>query len=274
MFLRQLEYYAGILFLTTNRVGVIDEAFKSRIHISLRYPKIQRKQSREIWKSVLNRLERDNEHREIRIKFDREKLLEYAKTQFKRLSESESTWNGRQIRNAFQTAIALAEYERSNRLQDEGLTPEEALRTGKRTWRRLELKVEYFNTIANTAQEFEDYLDSIFNQRGIDRTLDESLRNDNYDARNYSALPRQDPPASYSWNPISSSASQRLQPSIKPPSTDIGTPRVKPSKKVALPTDQASLHSSEDSTDEDGRRKEHRKEKNKRVSRGSDSESD
>jgi hypothetical protein len=35
VFLRVLEYYSGILFLTTNRVGTIDEAFKSRIHISL-----------------------------------------------------------------------------------------------------------------------------------------------------------------------------------------------------------------------------------------------
>jgi SpoVK/Ycf46/Vps4 family AAA+-type ATPase len=35
VFLRVLEFYSGILFLTTNRVGTIDEAFKSRIHISL-----------------------------------------------------------------------------------------------------------------------------------------------------------------------------------------------------------------------------------------------
>jgi hypothetical protein len=37
VFLRVLEYYNGLLFLTTNRVGTIDEAFKSRIHISLYY---------------------------------------------------------------------------------------------------------------------------------------------------------------------------------------------------------------------------------------------
>ncbi|OBZ76249.1 hypothetical protein A0H81_02954 [Grifola frondosa] len=32
VFLRQLEYFRGILFLTTNRVRVFDEAFQSRIH--------------------------------------------------------------------------------------------------------------------------------------------------------------------------------------------------------------------------------------------------
>jgi hypothetical protein len=35
VFLRMLEYYKGLLFLTTNRVGTFDEAFKSRVHISL-----------------------------------------------------------------------------------------------------------------------------------------------------------------------------------------------------------------------------------------------
>lgn len=35
IFLRALEYYSGILFLTTNRVGSIDEAFRSRIHMRL-----------------------------------------------------------------------------------------------------------------------------------------------------------------------------------------------------------------------------------------------
>lgn len=37
VFLRVLEYYNGLLFLTTNRVGSIDQAFKSRIHLSLYY---------------------------------------------------------------------------------------------------------------------------------------------------------------------------------------------------------------------------------------------
>ncbi|ORY62356.1 uncharacterized protein BCR38DRAFT_346458, partial [Pseudomassariella vexata] len=35
LFLRVLEYYNGILFLTTDRVGTLDEAFKLRVHLSL-----------------------------------------------------------------------------------------------------------------------------------------------------------------------------------------------------------------------------------------------
>ncbi|XXH04125.1 hypothetical protein Hte_010537 [Hypoxylon texense] len=277
VFLRQLEYYAGILFLTTNRVGVLDEAFKSRIHISLRYPKIERKQTRKIWKNVLDRLERDNEHREVQIKFNREKLLKYAKTQFEKLRESESTWNGRQIRNAFQTAIALAEYDRSNKLQDEGLTPEEALRTGERTWRRLDLKVEYFDIVANTAQEFEDYLDSIFGQKGMERTFDEDLRNDYYDPRDYPVLPRQDNPnraAGYNQNPTRSSATQQLHLGTKPLSADTSTSRVRSIKGKSHPIEQTSAESSEDSTSEGDNKKKRRRGKQKRLSKSSDPESD
>jgi hypothetical protein len=37
VFLHVLEYYAGILFLTTNQIGDFDEASLSRTHISLHY---------------------------------------------------------------------------------------------------------------------------------------------------------------------------------------------------------------------------------------------
>ena len=51
-----LEYYNGILFLTTNRVGTLDEAFKSRIHMSLYYEPLGMKQTREIFKMNIEKL--------------------------------------------------------------------------------------------------------------------------------------------------------------------------------------------------------------------------
>ncbi|KAF7196505.1 ATP-dependent zinc metalloprotease FtsH [Pseudocercospora fuligena] len=39
VFLRLLEYYAGIMLLTTNRASSIDAAFQSRIHLSITYPR-------------------------------------------------------------------------------------------------------------------------------------------------------------------------------------------------------------------------------------------
>ncbi|OOF92561.1 hypothetical protein ASPCADRAFT_153252, partial [Aspergillus carbonarius ITEM 5010] len=38
--LRAMDYYEGVLFLTTNRVGDFDEASTSRIHVCLYYPEL------------------------------------------------------------------------------------------------------------------------------------------------------------------------------------------------------------------------------------------
>lgn len=57
VFLRVLEYYEGILILTTNRVGTFDEAFKSRILLSLHYEKLSIGQRRKIWRGFINHLE-------------------------------------------------------------------------------------------------------------------------------------------------------------------------------------------------------------------------
>ena len=51
VFLRVLEYYSGILFLTTNRVTTFDDAFKSRIHIPIRYTDLTVDSRRQIWRN-------------------------------------------------------------------------------------------------------------------------------------------------------------------------------------------------------------------------------
>jgi hypothetical protein len=57
---------------------VIDEAFKSRIHIALRYRRIDRDGTQQIWKNILKRIEQDNleEKEKMKIEFAEEKLLE------------------------------------------------------------------------------------------------------------------------------------------------------------------------------------------------------
>lgn len=54
MFLRVLEYYKGILFLTTNRVQIFDAAFQSRIHIFLDDPELNAESRLTIWKNFLS----------------------------------------------------------------------------------------------------------------------------------------------------------------------------------------------------------------------------
>jgi hypothetical protein len=48
MFLRKLEYYEGILFLTTNRIAQFDGAILSRIHLLLRYENLTQVARRQV----------------------------------------------------------------------------------------------------------------------------------------------------------------------------------------------------------------------------------
>jgi len=54
IFLRVLEYYEGIMFLTTNRVNIFDAAFQSRIHISLDYSELTIDSRKAVWKNFLS----------------------------------------------------------------------------------------------------------------------------------------------------------------------------------------------------------------------------
>lgn len=57
IFLRLLEYFQGILFLTTNRVETFDDAFQSRIHLAIRYGELSAKAKRSVWKMFLERVQ-------------------------------------------------------------------------------------------------------------------------------------------------------------------------------------------------------------------------
>lgn len=111
VFLRVLEYYSGIPFLTTNRVGAFDQAFRSRIHMSLFYPKIEEDATVKIWEMNIERAREIWSDKLSIDDEDRKRVLQFASNHYKELAMSGTTWNGRQIRNAFQTAIALAKWD-------------------------------------------------------------------------------------------------------------------------------------------------------------------
>lgn len=56
MFLRTLEYFQGIIFLTSNRVSVFDLAIKSRVHLALQYQPPNRASRRQLWRNQLRGL--------------------------------------------------------------------------------------------------------------------------------------------------------------------------------------------------------------------------
>ncbi|KAK7994263.1 P-loop containing nucleoside triphosphate hydrolase protein [Apiospora marii] len=102
-FLRALEYYEGILFLTTNRVGSFDDAFISRVHVQLYYPEFTNEQRQKVWQTFIDKLENDRKDY-IRLHAKAEEYIE-------EINKGDLDWNGREIRNAFQTAVSLAEYD-------------------------------------------------------------------------------------------------------------------------------------------------------------------
>ncbi|OLN81693.1 ATPase family AAA domain-containing protein 3B 4, partial [Colletotrichum chlorophyti] len=102
VFLRALEYYRGVLFLTTNRVQAFDAAFTSRIHVALHYRNLTDVDRERIWANNFERLDRDSNGR-VRVAVA---TREYA---YESRDVRALRWNGREIRNALQTALALAE---------------------------------------------------------------------------------------------------------------------------------------------------------------------
>lgn len=90
--LRILEYYRGILFMTSNRVEMIDRAFESRINLVLRYPDLEPLAREHIWRQLSARVG-GGETALTDLDFDRLKGIPL---------------NGREIKNAVKNAAMLA----------------------------------------------------------------------------------------------------------------------------------------------------------------------
>ncbi|KAF2178654.1 P-loop containing nucleoside triphosphate hydrolase protein [Zopfia rhizophila CBS 207.26] len=130
VFLRMLEYYEGILILTSNRVGTFDEAFRSRIHIALHYEDLKPRSRRQIWSNFLARLEGTEEGENVDDIRDR--LDELANHKL----------NGREIRNALSTARQLASHE-----------------CKKMGWEHLELAIKTANDFGKYLRDFHGHSD-------------------------------------------------------------------------------------------------------------------
>jgi SpoVK/Ycf46/Vps4 family AAA+-type ATPase len=121
VFLRVLEYYEGILILTSNRVGTFDEAFKSRVQLAMHYPPLDQNGRWEIWMNFIRSLRDlpDVNYTQLKEKIDvlaRHKL------------------NGRQIRNTMNTARQLASF------------------------RKEKLEYSHYDQAIEVTNEFEEYV--------------------------------------------------------------------------------------------------------------------
>lgn len=94
VFLRHVEYYRGILFLTTNRVETFDEAFLSRIHVALHFRELTQESKEQVWAAFLGRMSATG--------------AEGGVTEAQIRDLAKRNINGRQIKNAARTAHSLA----------------------------------------------------------------------------------------------------------------------------------------------------------------------
>ena len=115
---------------------------------------------------MLDRIEQDDQEtqRALPIAFNREKLIAWAEEHFDRHASDArgeqgaskfDTWNGRQIRNAFQTAIALASYDRLEKLRENNISAEDAMTMPN--WRKIHLLPKHFDRVEDVVNEFQRY---------------------------------------------------------------------------------------------------------------------
>lgn len=129
--LRVLEYYDGILILTTNRLKRFDHAVMSRINLAIRYLPLSNSQKKTIFTNFLNDM--DPETIENRAQID-----EWIR--------DEDTWemlekiNGRQIRNILFSAAKMASEKQGGKLTMENI-------------RQLALATRKFSLEINTEME-------------------------------------------------------------------------------------------------------------------------
>ena len=96
--LKLVEYFSGILFLTSNRIDSIDPAFKTRITLSLKYEQLDKVAREKIWNNLL-------------LSSGVNAISNSINTS---ILASSFVLNGREIKNALRLALALAAEEGLN----------------------------------------------------------------------------------------------------------------------------------------------------------------
>ena len=176
VFLRILEYYSGILILTTNRVGTMDEAFQSRIHTMIYYPRLGYDQTREIFAMNIKRLNDIEKQRMLAtgqpaIDVSEDDIMGWAREHFNTSDESEK-WNGRQIRNAFQVASSMARYDwyKENPSRESEVPPT--------------ITAKHFERIARVTRDFHLYLREARGKDAWELSQEHNERADDFNLRN------------------------------------------------------------------------------------------
>ncbi|PYH79003.1 hypothetical protein BO82DRAFT_404665 [Aspergillus uvarum CBS 121591] len=142
VFLRVLEYYDGILILTSNRIGTFDSAFKSRFQFAGHYPALNEQGRFEIWLNFINGLSKTNP----------ENLIDDLKGYLPELAAR--ALNGQKIRNMVRTALQLAHF------------------------RQTTLTYEHIQQVIDVPEGFKRHVKSTRGYSDLDWTRDRGIRSD------------------------------------------------------------------------------------------------
>ena len=106
IFLRELEYYRGIIFLTTNLYSTIDSAFRSRVSLHLLFKPLTAEARAVVWRKFLDRLPATEPKMKALTNGVDHEAEEIATNSNEELTEEDikelAAWqlNGREIKNA------------------------------------------------------------------------------------------------------------------------------------------------------------------------------
>lgn len=101
-----LDDFRGLLFLTTNRVGLIDEALKTRTHLALAFPRLSERATEMVWRDQIERAK--NQYPES-VRIYSKGIRDLVQGQrFRYSGERSHPWNARRIQNAFHASLVLA----------------------------------------------------------------------------------------------------------------------------------------------------------------------
>ncbi|KAL9018312.1 MAG: hypothetical protein Q9185_004415 [Variospora sp. 1 TL-2023] len=158
-FLRRMEYFKGLLFLTTNRVGQIDDAFISRVHVAIGYKPLSGEDRKRIWHGFFHKLLKERAGKIQVAPGGKKWVLEMA-------AAGKAQLNGRDIRNALQTAITLAEAEAE---EDPDFDPSKMA---------IVVDQSHFQRVLDISHKFQEYVRSIRREDEKKRAAGRYDRND------------------------------------------------------------------------------------------------
>jgi hypothetical protein len=149
LFMQLVETHNGLLFLTTNRVGVFDMAFISRIPLKLHFTPFDRQQIKAVLELSLYRIEDRLEKSGVRCLIDRAEVIPFVLEKLTQNSEQLNTKpNGREIMNLCETALILAQDDARQELPGEKTVG-------------LRLRSKHFGHSSTLSHRFDEYLGEV-----------------------------------------------------------------------------------------------------------------